>query len=65
MKTDHGADPLGSNQWRLAPSGEIVDRAGYDAWKASRPKVIRQNDCLGMSWSEIERMQGGKLRRTN
>lgn len=61
MKTDHGADPLNNGTWRLVPSGEIVDRKGYLEWKASRPKPERQNDCLGLSWSEIERMQGGRL----
>jgi len=64
MITDYGFDHHGPGQWKLVPSGEIVDKAGLDAWRASRPKrPAPRNDCLGLSWDEIERMQGGKLRQ--
>ena len=63
MKTDHGADPLGNGIWRLVPSGEIVDAAGLKAWQDSRPKRELKPGVFGYSWEEIERMQGGRLRK--
>lgn len=40
------------------------------AWDASEspgqqvnPRTQQANDCLGLSWEQIESMQGGKLRR--
>lgn len=61
---DYGFDPLGNGKWKLIPSGKIVNKAGLEAFKllrGERPKP--KNDCLGMSWEEIERKQGGKLKR--
>lgn len=60
-KPDHGADPLGNGQWRLVPSGQIVGRAEYLAWREGRKQREVRNDCVGLSWSEIESKQGGKL----
>ena len=67
MTTDYGADPLGNGQWKLHPSGQIVDRQGYEEWKRTKPKSGRivVNDILGMSWTELEMMQGGKLKFTD
>jgi hypothetical protein len=62
MQTDYGSDPLGNGKWKLIPSGEIVDRDGLKAWQQSRPKRDVQNDCLGLSWRQIEQKQGGKLK---
>ena len=51
-------------EWMLIPSRTIVDAAGLKAWQDSRPKrTAPKNDCLGLSWEEIEAKQGGKLRR--
>jgi hypothetical protein len=61
---DTGSDPLGDGQFRMYPSGAIVDRAERDRRLAhihNRPAP--SNDCLGKSWDEIETMQGGKLIR--
>lgn len=68
-KQDHGFDHHERDaagkvvSWRLVPSGRIVDADGLKAWQATRTKRDVQNECLGMSWDEIERRQGGKLRR--
>jgi len=58
---DYGSDPLGDGTFRMVPSGDIVDRAERDKRLPRRRDV--QNDCLGMSWSQIENAQRGKLRR--
>ena len=63
MITDYGSDPLGDGKWRLIPSGEIVDLAGLKEFNLNRKQKVIKNDCLGMSWDEIERKQGGKLKR--
>jgi hypothetical protein len=60
---DYGFDPLGNGQWRLVPSGQIVDKAGLENFKKNRKTLPAQNDCLGLSWNQIEKMQGGKLKR--
>jgi hypothetical protein len=61
---DYGFDPLGDGQYKLVPSGKIVDKAGLEEFKKNRPKkAAPKNDCLGLSWEQIERMQGGKLKR--
>lgn len=49
-------------RWRLVPSGRIVDKAGLEVWRASRPKRNVSNEILGMSWNQLEAKQGGKLR---
>ena len=58
---DYGADPLGNGNFRMIPSGDIVGRTERDARLARKREVV--NDCLGISWEQIERMQGGKLTR--
>ncbi len=58
---DYGADPLGGGLFRMVPSGDIVDKS-----EKERRLFLRRhcrNDCLGLSWDEIEAKQGGKLRR--
>ena len=62
-RIDYGADPLGDGMHQMVPSGDIVDTEERKRrLDASRP--IRQRaDCLGMTWDEIERRQGGKLSR--
>ena len=61
---DTGADPLGDGTFKMYPSGDIV------SWDERNTRLKRfsdapkpANDCCGKSWDEIERMQGGKLRR--
>lgn len=60
---DYGCDPLGDGTFRMVPSGRIVSAEEKEALlKPTRP-APRNNDCLGMSWEEIERKQGGKLKK--
>jgi hypothetical protein len=50
--------------YTMHPSGDRVTKEECDrrlAKSRSRPKPV--NDCLGLSWDEIERKQGGKLNR--
>lgn len=61
MKPDHGSDPIGDGKFRMVPSGDIVDRAERDR-RLSRKREVR-NEILGMTWDELERAQGGKLKR--
>ena len=56
---DYGADPLGDGAFRMVPSGDIVDRVERDR-RLTRRRDTR-NDCLGLSWDEIEQRQGGRL----
>lgn len=63
LDTDYGTDPLGDGMFRMVPSGHIVDRAARDAWQKKRADNRVRNDCLGLSWDQIESRQGGKLKR--
>ena len=60
---DHGSDPLGNGTFRMVPSGDIVDSAERDRRLSYRKTTEAKNDCLGLSWEQIEHMQGSKLRR--
>lgn len=60
-QSDYGADPLGDGTFRMVPSGDIVSREERDK-RLTRKRYV-QNDCLGLSWDQIERSQGGKLNR--
>ncbi len=62
MKTpkDYGADPLGNGKFKMVPSGDIVSREEKEARLSPNKREVK-NDCLGLSWDEIERKQGGKL----
>ncbi len=64
---DYGADPLGNGQFRMVPSGDVVDRAERDrrmeAARKARTNPAPRNEILGLSWTELERRQGGKLTR--
>ena len=61
MDKDYGANPLGNGAFRMVPTGDIVDLAERNRRLARRRPDVR-NDCLGLSWEQLERMQGGKLR---
>lgn len=60
-KPDYGCDPVGDGTFRMIPSGDIVDRAERDKRLKSKRKV--RNEILGISWDELERKQGGTLKR--
>jgi ribonuclease HII len=58
---DYGADPMGDGKFKMCPSGDIVTKEERDKRMAMLKRHYVQNDCLGMSWQQIETMQGGKL----
>lgn len=64
MTEDYGFDPAGPGQWKLHPSGRIVNKEGLEEFKRTRVTRMThvRNDILGMSWTELENKQGGKLR---
>lgn len=57
---DYGCDPVGDGTFRLIPSGRIISAQEYLA--LFPPKTGNINDCVGLTWKEIERRQGGKLK---
>jgi len=59
--SDYGCDPLGDGKFRMVPSGDIVSAEERD--KRLNPRRTVRNDCLGLSWEEIESKQGRKLKR--
>ena len=61
MKNDYGCDPIGNGMFRMVPSGDVVDRNERDSRLPKRASI--KNDCFGLSWEEIEKKQGGKLKR--
>ncbi len=62
MNKDYGCDPLGNGKFRMVPSGDIVD-ATERAKRLDGNRHEASNDCVGLSWDELERRQGGKLTR--
>jgi len=58
---DYGADPLGDGKFRMVPSGDIVSLEERNRRLPRRSNT--KNEILGMSWDELERRQGGKLKR--
>jgi hypothetical protein len=60
---DHGSDPVGDGTFKMVPSGDIVTREERDKRLARHKRPNIANDCLGLSWNQIEAMQGGKLTR--
>jgi hypothetical protein len=58
---DYGADPIGDGTFRMVPSGDIVNREERDNRLASKKREVR-NDCLGLSWGDIRRMQRAPVR---
>ena len=60
---DYGSDPLGDGKFKMVPSGDIVTREERDKRMAMMGRHHVKNDCLGMSWEQIEAKQGGKLYR--
>ena len=59
--SDHGCDPLGNGKFKMVPSGDVVDAEERDK-RLKHTKRDVKNDCFGMSWKEIEKKQGGKLK---
>lgn len=57
---DYGADPVGNGMFKMIPSGDIVSKSERDKRLPLRPKPA--DDIFGMSWSELERRQGGRLK---
>lgn len=57
---DYGADPIGNGMFKMIPSGDIVTMEEKNKRLPLKPKP--PNDCCGLSWGQIEAMQGGKLR---
>ena len=62
MEKDYGCDPMGNGKFKMIPSGDIVDKVGREK------RLPRNNNPIpagvfGRSWDEIERIQGGKLKR--
>ena len=63
LTRERGCDPLGNGTFRMVPSGDIVDSEERNR-RLSHSNANRPfNDCLGLSWNEIEAMQGGRLVR--
>lgn len=62
---DTGSDPLPDGTFLLTPSRSVVNREQFHAWRLARQakRSSPRNDCVGLSWEEIERRQGGKLTR--
>ena len=60
---DYGADPIGGGKFKMAPSGDIVTKEERDKRMAPHRRMEIKNDCLGLSWNQIESMQGGKITR--
>ena len=57
MSKDIGCDPLGNGQFRMVPSGDIVDHEERN--RRLPPKPHGRNDCIGLSWEQIAAKQGG------
>jgi hypothetical protein len=60
---DHGSDPIGNGMFRMVPSGDIVDKTERDKRLSGRTITNIKNDCLGLSWEQIEEKQGSPIRR--
>jgi hypothetical protein len=58
---DYGADPMGNGMFKMVPSGDIVNREERNRRMEPHNRREIANDCLGLSWNQIETMQGGKL----
>lgn len=58
---DYGADPLPNGMFKMHPSGDIVDFA--ERMRRLPPKKTQKKPIFGMTWDELERRQGGKLKR--
>jgi len=60
---DRGCDPMGNGMFRMFPSGDIVNKEEKEKRLARFRENRQKNDCFGLSWDQIESMQGGKLKR--
>lgn len=60
--TDYGSDPAGVGKFKMVPSGDIVDWVEMSRRLATNTDPLPEGAC-GLSWSEIEKMQKGKLKR--
>ena len=59
-KEDYGSDPIGDGMFKMTPSGDVVDLEERNKRCSRDKRPEMKNDCLGLSWNEIERIQGGK-----
>ena len=59
---DYGCDPMGNGMFKMFPSGDIVNKEEKEKRLKCR-KSLNKNEILGMSWDQLEKMQGGKLKR--
>lgn len=64
MSEDIGYEPRGGGKFEMWPSGDIVD---WEEAKRRCPinRKPLEDGAFGMSWSQLERMQGGKLSRNH
>ena len=63
LKQDTGCDPMGNGVYKMHPSGDLVDQEEKEK-RLNRFRSYKPiNDCCGLSWDQIEAMQGGKLTR--
>ena len=60
---DHGCDPLGAGQFRMAPSGDIVDGAERDRRLGAREMRAPIDGVFGLTWEQIEAKTGGRITR--
>lgn len=60
MNDDIGYEPLGNGRFEMFPSGEIV---GWDEARRRCPinKKPLPDGAFGLSWDQLQRMQGGKI----
>jgi len=57
---DTGADPIGDGKFRMFPSGDIVDYTERCKRLPGNKTPIPEG-VFGLSWDEIQKIQGGKL----
>lgn len=54
---DYGCDPLPDGTFRMVPSGDVVSSTEKEQRLGKRDG--KQADCIGLTWEEIARRQGG------
>ena len=64
MIEDYGCDPIGDGKFKMVPSGDIVDfQERNKRLERFNRRPAPKNEIFGMSWDELEKKQGGKLKR--
>ena len=64
MIEDYGCDPIGNGKFKMVPSGDIVDfQERNKRLERFKRRPAPKNEIFGMSWDQLEEMQGGKLKR--